>query len=259
MFLAGVVPGVLLTLGFIVIAVIWAHRHPESAPREETVTWKERFFSLRKAWSALLIVMMVMGTIYSGIATVTEAAGLGAFTAFCMALFTGKMTWKSFTHVVTESIKLNCFILFIAVAGKLLSWVMTYYLIPQNLVKILISANLNRYMIIVMMMIIYIFMGMFIDAIGIIVISMPIMFPILTALGFSPIWFGILLFINIKMALITPPLGLNLYIVQGAAPDIPLNEIMLGAFTFAIADVVILAITLAFPQIALWLPNLIYG
>ncbi|UCH23620.1 MAG: TRAP transporter large permease subunit [Deltaproteobacteria bacterium] len=259
MFMAGVGPGIVLASGYILVAVIWALRYPESAPTEEKVSWLERILVLRKAWSPLVIIMAVMGTIYTGIATVTEAAALGAFTAFLIALFSGKLTWKAFVHVVAETVKLNCFILFIAVAGKLLSWVLTYYLIPQSLVKILISADLDRYMIIVMMMITYIFMGMFIDAIGIIVISMPIMYPILIALGFSPIWFGILLFINIEMALITPPLGLNLYIVQGVASEIPLKDIMLGAFVFAIADMSILALVIIFPEIALWLPNLIYN
>lgn len=256
MFLAGVIPGILLTIAYILVAIIWSFKFPQSVPKECNVGWIERFYVLRKAWSPVVIIMAVMGTIYTGIATVTESAALGAFAAFIMALLSGKLKWETFKHVLTDSAKLTCFIMLIAVAGKLLSWVLTYYLIPQNLVTILLDADLNKHVIIIIMMIIFIIMGLFIDAIGIIVISMPIMYPIITALGFSPIWFGILLFITIEMALITPPLGLNLYIIQGVVPDIPLKEIMLGAFVFAIADIFVLILLIIFPFIALWLPGL---
>lgn len=255
MFMAGIIPGLVLASCYAIVSIVWTLRHPDSAPRESTVSWKERIIVLRKAWGPLVIVMSVLGTIYTGIATVTEAAGLGAFTAFMLALFSKKLTWKVFTHLVQETLRVSCFIMFIAVAGKLLSWVMIYYLIPQKVVGILVAANLNRYMLVIMMMLFYLVLGMFIDGIGMIVISMPILYPLLIAMGFSPIWFGILLFINMEMALITPPLGFNLYIVQGAAKQVDLRDIMKGAFTFAIADIFVLALVLVFPQTALWLPS----
>jgi C4-dicarboxylate transporter DctM subunit len=259
MFMAGVLPGIILAGGYATIAVVWALVDPSAAPREDSVSWGQRLFVLRKAWSPVVIVVAVMGTIYMGIATVTEAAGLGALAAFLMAFISRRLNWETFSHTVLETVKLSSFILFIAVAGKLLSWVMMYSLIPQNVVNILLEADLNRYMIVVMLMLLYLVMGMFMDAIGMIVISMPVLFPVLTALGFSPIWFGILLFINIEMALITPPLGLNLYIVQASSPHVPLKDVMIGAFIFAIADMCVLALVIVFPQIALWLPKTMFS
>lgn len=258
MLIAGVVPGFLLAGCYAIVAMIWALRYPDSAPREAPVSWKERLFSLRKVWSAVVIVVAMMGTIYLGITTVTEAAGLGAAVTFFMALFSGRLTWKVFTHSILETVRTSSFIMFIAVSGKLLSLVLTYFDIPQNIVRIILELSLNRYMIIIMMMLLYVVLGMFIDAIGMIVITMPIFLPILLALDFSPIWFGILLFINIEIALVSPPFALNVYIVKGAAPDIPLKEIFLGSFVFMIAAIFMIALVMIFPQIALWLPSTMF-
>lgn len=258
MFMAGVVPGILLALGYAIIAMVWAVVRPSAAPIEDPVSWKERFFVLRKVWGPIVIVLAVLGTIYFGVATVTEAAAMGAAAALFMSIASKRLTWKLFVHTILETVKVSTFIVFIAVAGKMLSWVLTYYQIPQNIVNILLKAELNRYTIIIVMMLVYLGMGMFIDAIGMIVVTMPILFPILLALDFSPIWFGVLLFINIEMALVTPPLGFNIYIVRGNSPQIPLKDIFLGAFTFCIADISMIGLVMIFPQLALWLPDAMF-
>lgn len=258
MLIAGVIPGFLLAGLFAVVAMIWVLIIPASAPREDPCSWKERFHSLRKIWSAVVIIISLMGTIYFGIATVTEAAAIGAFASFLIAATSKRVSIDSLKHALLETVKATSFIMFIAVGGKMLSFTLTYMGIPQKLVEILFRESLDRYLIIIGMQLIYVVLGMFIDAIGMIVITMPIYFPILLALDFSPIWFGIMLLINVEIGLVTPPFALNVYIVKGARPEIPLTEIFKGSLIFIVAAVFMIALLMVFPDIALWLPNKMY-
>jgi tripartite ATP-independent transporter DctM subunit len=247
-----------MAICFAIVAMVWALRYPASAPREDPASWKERIYCLKKVWSALVIIISMMGTIYFGIATVTEAAALGAAAAFIMALLSKRLTRQVFTKTIFDTVKTAAFIMFIAVGGKMLGFTLTYFGIPQKVSDIILESHLNRYMIIIMMMLFYIVLGMFIDAIGMIVITMPIYFPILLALGFDPIWFGIMLLINIEIGLVSPPFALNVYIVKGACPELPLKEIFSGSLVFISAAVFMIALIMIYPEIALWLPRQMY-
>lgn len=258
--MAGFLPGLVLAGAFATIAVVWAIRDPASAPPEPSVSWKERIFVMRRAIWPLVMVLLVLGTIYTGLATVTEAAGLGALGALVIALVRRKLTWHIFWHTVLATIKTTAFIMFIAVAGKILSWVLTYYLIPQHLVETITGTGLNRWLILILIQLMYVVLGMFIDPVGMIIVTVPILHPVVVGLGFDVIWFGVLLLINIEMALITPPVGFTLYILQGIAPkEVKFSDILAGCFIFAMADVVVMAIVMVFPQIALWLPSKMMG
>lgn len=255
-FMASFFPGLLVVSLYALIIVLWVKVfNPAAAPVEPSVSWKERLLSLYKIWPALVIILAVLVTIYTGVATVTEAAGLGTLAALVMALASKRFSRHVFRQTLADSLKTSAFIMFLAVAGKFLSWVLTYYMIPQNLVRVVVESGMSGYMFIVITQLIYLVLGCFIDAFGMIVITMPIYYPILLALGFDPYWFGVLLFINIEVALQTPPFGISLYIIRGVTPQISLADIMWGAFIFDIAELAAIGIVMAFPAIALWLPS----
>ena len=144
----------------------------------------------------------------------------------------------------------------IAVGGKLLSWVLTYHQIPQRLVDVLVQAEVNRWVLMIAFQLMYIVLGMFIDPVSMIIVTMPVLVPVLTALHFDLIWFGVLLMVNIEMALITPPVGFSLYILKGLAPeDVTFNDVMAGCLIFALADLAVITILMVFPELVLWLPR----
>ncbi|MBI4588705.1 MAG: TRAP transporter large permease [Candidatus Rokubacteria bacterium] len=256
MLMAGFIPGMVLAGAFGLVIWVWVWWRPLAAPREPAVTWGERFSVLRKAGLPLLLVLAVLGSIYLGVATATEAAGIGALASLGVAISRRKVTAERLGQGLRHTIQTTAFIMLIAVGGKLLSWVLTYYLIPQRLVDLLVQAQVNRWALMIGFQFMYIVLGMFIDPVSMIIVTMPVLVPILTALHFDLIWFGILLMVNIEMALITPPVGFSLYIIKGLAPEnVTFNDVLSGCLIFTLADVLVIAILMIFPELVLWLPR----
>ncbi len=253
--MAGFIPGFMVAASYILVCVIWAKSRPGAAPAEASVTWKDRLLSLKAVGAVVVIVAAVLVSIYVGVATVTEAAGLGAFAAILLALASRKPTWPVFKHTMLASLKTSAFIMFIAVAGKMLSWVMNYYLIPQNLLNWLLSYNLSGMAIITAVMVLLFFLGMIMDGISIMLITVPVVLPILDHFGYSPIWFAVLFVVNMELGSITPPVGFHLYVVNNLEPRISIAQTLRGTIPFLVADVVCMALVMAFPQLALWLPD----
>ena len=254
--LAAVVPGVLLALFFAITVIIWTTFNPTAAPKEPPASWNERIRSLAVAWQPIILLTVVMGTMILGIATVTESAAMGAFVALIIALTKTRGNVRKVFSAVIDGARVSCFIMLISVSGKVLALTLAYYSIPQNVVEIIMGLNLGPIMIMVLIQILYLILGCFIDPIGIMVVTLPIVAPVLLSLGFDPYWFGVMLMINFEMALITPPMGSQLYIIKGVVPQVPLGDILSGALVFFLADIVMLVILYAFPGIALWLPSL---
>ena len=255
--MAGFVPGILLAIIFGVIIVIWVRLRPSAAPVEPPVSWKERIAVIRKLILPFLIAAIVLGCIYTGVTTTTEAAGMGALMAIIIAIVSRKLGPRAVLETGMSAMRTTCFIMLIAVGGKLLSWCLTYYLIPQNIVAIITGLELNRYVLMILIQVLLFFMGMFIDPVSIIIITIPILIPVLQALQFDFIWFGVVLMVNMGMALITPPLGFALYIVKGILGEqVTLNEVLRGSLVFVIGEVACIGILMVFPIIALWLPNM---
>lgn len=257
--MAGAIPGVLLAVYYCIAIVIWTKVRPGTAPPEPSSTWKEKFASLNVAWQPIVLVMAVMGALYLGIATATEAAAMGAFAALIITLAKTHGNLGNVGHAFIGAARISCFIMFIAVSGKILSATMTYYMIPQHMVDFIMQLNLNRAMVIVMIQVLYLFLGMFIDPIGMMVCTLPIVGPVLISLGFDPYWFGVLLLVNFEMAGITPPLCPVVYIVKGVVPQVSLKDIIYGAGVFCVVDLLMLVTLYAFPQLALWLPSMMSG
>jgi len=256
MLMAGFIPGLILAGAFGLVVWGWVWWTPQAAPREPAVSWAERLGVLRKAGVPLLLVLAVLGSIYLGVATATEAAGIGALASLGVTMARRKVTVERLWQGLQHTVQTTAFIMLIAVGGKLLSWVLTYHQIPQRLVDVLVQAEVNRWVLMIAFQLMYIVLGMFIDPVSMIIVTMPVLVPVLTALHFDLIWFGVLLMVNIEMALITPPLGFSLYILKGLAPeDVTFNDVLAGCLIFALADLAVIAILMVFPELVLWLPR----
>ncbi|OGK76639.1 MAG: hypothetical protein A2X52_14785 [Candidatus Rokubacteria bacterium GWC2_70_16] len=256
MLMAGFIPGMILAGAFGLVVWVWVWWTPQAAPREPATSWAERLGVLRKAGVPLLLVLAVLGSIYLGVATATEAAGIGALASLGVAMARRKVTAERLWQGLQHTVQTTAFIMLIAVGGKLLSWVLTYHQIPQRLVDVLVQAEVNRWVLMIAFQLMYIVLGMFIDPVSMIIVTMPVLVPVLTALRFDLIWFGILLMVNIEMALITPPVGFSLYILKGLAPDnVTFNDVLAGCLIFALADLAVIAILMVFPELVLWLPR----
>lgn len=255
LFIAGILPGITLALLFMLAINIRVRLNPEVAPKSEGASFKERIDALKGIWGMLALFVLVMGGIYTGVFTPTEAAGIGAFGAFVFALYKRTMTWSHFM----DSLRLtgqNTGMIFIIVIG---AYVFGYFLavtrIPFELASYMSGLQLSPYFILAGVVLIYTILGMFLDGWAIMVLTIPIIHPMMVDLGFDPIWFGVMVVIMLEMALITPPVGVNVFIIKGVAKDVPMYTIFRGIWPFWIAMLVSLIILSIFPQIALFLPN----
>jgi C4-dicarboxylate transporter, DctM subunit len=194
----------------------------------------------------------------SGIATAVESSAIGAVAAFLVALFSGRLRWASMNNLIMELVRTCGFIFFIIAGVSLFSWVLSFYLIPQSVVKFVIATGLPPLMVIFLMQLMYIVMGMFLNPNSMIFITVPVVYPVIVALGFDPVWFGVLLLVNIEMAVVTPPVAMALYIVHSLSPKgVSLSDVVKGTVPFVLGgDLVVLMLIFFFPQLALWLPNL---
>jgi C4-dicarboxylate transporter DctM subunit len=255
LFIAGIIPGILLTVLFstYVLAISW--RRPHLAPGMAGVTWKERFFSLHKLWSAIALITLVLGSIYGGVATPTEAAGVGAVGALGVALIYRSLTVKKLIEIARRTVELMGFIMILVVGAMLFSYYLTLTGATQSLSEWMASLQVAPWVIIVGINIILLLLGCFLDSTAIILITTPLFLPIIVNMGFDPIWYGVILIINIEIAFITPPVGMNLYVISNIAPDVPLGSIMRGVIPFLLLALLAIALVAVFPQLALWLPS----
>ncbi len=255
LFMAGVLPGAMLTVLFSAYVFIRAWRQPHIAPGLSGITWKDRVVSLKGLWAAILLILAVLGSIYAGVATPTEAAGVGAFGAMMIGFARGSMTLKSMLKAAWRALIVIGFVMFLVLAAMFFSHYLTMTGMTQSLTVWMSSLPVSPWIILAGMCIILIFLGCFLDSTAIILITTPLFLPVVTGFGFSPIWYGVILIMTIEIAFVTPPVGLNLYVVSNIAPDIPLSTILRGSIPFLLLAVLGIAIIMAFPQVALWLPS----
>jgi len=257
LFIAGIVPGILITVLMMLYVGVLATLRPDIAPRvDSVVTWRERFSALKGVWAAVLLVFLVLGTIYLGIATPTEAAGLGAAGAFLIAGLDRQLSLEKVLEIFRSTAVTSGMILLILTAALLFAYIVTRLMIPQALVMWIAQVDYPAWVILSLILLFLLVIGMFLDIVSIILIATPILLPVVTALGFNPIWFGVIMIIACEMAVITPPVGLNLYVIKGVAPDLHINEIIWGALPFVVIEVIAIAILTLFPSLVLWLPSI---
>jgi len=259
LFIAGILPGIVLAgmmMGYIfIVGVIW----PEVAPKNpDRVTWKMRRQSLFHIWPALVLIFLVLGSIYKGIATPTEAAAVGCVGAFMIALLKKELSWKTFRTILRSTISTSAMIMLIFASALLFGYVLTRLQVPQELAAFIASLNLPNWAILICIFTLLYLMGMFMDVVSVILISTPIFLPIILDMGYSSLWFGIVMAIACEIGTETPPVGLNLFVIKGVSPpSVSLMDVIRGSIPFAIVETLGLIIFITFPGLVLWLPNLL--
>ena len=252
--LAGILPGLLEAVSYSTMLILRFKVNPKLGPPIKGITWRDRFVSLKGTWGMIVLIILVMGSIYSGIATPTEAAGVGAFGALVLALLHG-ISRKEFKATMLETARTTAMI-FAIVAGVL---IFVHFLgftgMPAALSESILSMEVNRYYILIAILAMYLMLGMFLDGIGMLLLTVPIVLPAVRELGFNPIVFGVLVVRMIEIGLITPPVGLNVYVLKGVAPDVKMGDIFRGCGWFVFVDIINVGILIAFPQIILLIPE----
>ena len=279
LFLGGVVPGIMVTLLFclwILVAVFSSRRSgrfqqqtsntgesgetSQAIGGEESYSWKHRFGVLTKVIPFAVLIACVLGVLYLGIATPSEAAGVGALLALILvALLYRSVNLRNLMGIALETTRTSTMILMIVAFSAVLGQVLSFLNVPQELAQIVADLQVNRWVVFVIMNLLFLFLGFFIPPVAIILVTMPVLFPIITELGFDPIWFGVVMTLNMEMGLITPPVGLNLYVVQSIAPDIPLRDILAGSLPYVAVLALGIIILALFPGLVTWLPNQTLG
>lgn len=254
---AGVFPGLLLAAAYVAIIVLLVKLNPKLAPaRNETVTWAERFTALLGVWEPLLLFVIVMGGIYLGFFTPTEAGAVGATVLFLVALVKRKLTWSNLVQALQESTRISVMVLFLVAGANVFSYFLALSTIPMQVAMWAGELTVSPYLVHVVILLIYLLLGCFLDAISMMVLTMPVIYPVITNLGFNPIWFGVMAVLMMEAGLITPPMGLNVFTVAGVAGDVRVETIFRGVLPFLLAIFVVVALITIFPQIALYLPTM---
>lgn len=255
LFLAGLLPGLLLALSFMAIVVIICTIRPELGGQRRTFPISEMFKGLFALGPIIILFSIIIGSIYKGWATPTEAASVGVGGALLIATLFGSISFRMITQAVVGTVKITSMIMLVVIGASFLNFTLSAAGLSNELTFFLEGLGLSPFRMLLVIVLMYIVLGFFIETLSLMVITIPIVVPIIVNLGFDPIWFGILMIVLIEMALITPPVGLNLYVVQAARKGGSLGEVMLGAFPFVIVMLIMVAALIAFPQIALFLPG----
>jgi len=258
LFLAGVVPGILMTMLFIATVFLWTWRRPELAMPGARFTLREKVASLAGVVETLLLFAAVMGGLFMGVFTPTEAAAIGAFGTLLIAVAGRHLSWKGFSQALVETTRITCMILVIVAGATVFGHFLAVTRIPFDVGAWVLGLQMPPWAVMAMIILIYIVLGCLMDSLAMIMLTIPIFFPVITSLGFDPIWFGVIIVLVTGMGVITPPVGINVYVVAGVARDVPLHTIFRGAVKLLAAQIVTAALLVLFPQIALWLPQLMH-
>ncbi|MFH1647796.1 MAG: TRAP transporter large permease [Chloroflexota bacterium] len=239
LFLAGFIPGVLEAVFYIITIYIICRFNPRLGPPAARTSFVQKIVSLKNTWSVLILFLLVIGGIYIGVFSPTEAAGVGAFGAFAIAMIRRKLGWQQFKKSFVETVSTTAMMFTILIGAMILSYFMAISRLPSELAAFVGGLQLNNYLVITGILVLYVILGCVFDPIAMILLTIPIFFPLVVSMGFSPVWFGIIIVRVIEIGLITPPIGLNVYVIAGVARDVPM--------------------LVAFPSIALFLPSMMKG
>ena len=255
LFLAGVFPGLLLTGLFMLSIAIQTRFNPQLGPPGPKIPMRERLIATYQALAMIGIIVVTIGGIYSGFFTAGEAAGVGAFLAFALALARRAVNKDSLTTTLLQTVRTSAFAFLILIGAHVFNPFLALTQIPGDLASLLIGTQLTPLGILIILLFAFIVLGMFLEGFAILVLSLPIVHPLIIELGYDPIWFGVIMVIVLEMGLISPPVGVNVFVVKGIAEDVPMGQIFIGILPFWAAMLICLVLLVAFPQIALFLPN----
>jgi C4-dicarboxylate transporter, DctM subunit len=255
LFIAGLVPGLLALAMYLVTVRIYVAMAGSGIPAQPRAGWGERLEALRGVWAILLLFVFVIGGIYGGIFTPSEAAGMGAAGAIIISVARRRMGWRRLYQCLLESIQVTAGIFMILIGAILFGYFLTITQTPQKVTNFLLSLELGAYPTLLLILLFMVLLGCILDAMAMIILMIPILFPVVLALGFDPIWFGVIIVMTVELGLITPPIGMNVFVINTLARDVSLPTIYRGVMPFVATDVVRLGLLIAFPWVVMWLPN----
>ncbi|MGQ9371506.1 TRAP transporter large permease [Azospirillum sp. ST 5-10] len=252
--IGGVIPGILVTLAIIATVYVLLWRDPSLAPAGRSYGARAKLAALREVGPMLALLFIVTGVIYLGVATPTEAAALGAFGALVLTALLGKLDRATLARVLTRSARATCMILMIVIGAHIFGFFLTITQVTQNAVSLVTSLDMPPHAIMALIVLLYILLGCFMDQLAILILTVPIAVPAITALGFDPVWFGVIVVVTAEVGMITPPLGLNVFVVSRYSGR-PLAEIFAGIAPHVVAHILVIAALIAWPGLVLWLPS----
>ena len=253
--IAGFIPGIVSALIYAALIIVMASRNPELGPPVKGFTWSDRIKSVPGTFPVLFVIFIIFFSMYTGTATPTEAGALGSMVVFIMALW-GGMKWNTLKEALLETARLTVMIFSLVWGVLIFVRFMGFAELPAAFAEWVVALPFPPVVIMICILMFYVILGMFMDAIGMLLLTLPVVYPAVIGLGYDPIWFGIVVVKMCEVCLITPPIGLNCYVVAGVRPDIPLQEVFRGIGPFFIADVITLGVFLAWPEVITWLPDL---
>jgi tripartite ATP-independent transporter DctM subunit len=255
LFIAGIIPGLVAT-ALLCVAVMWiTWRDPKAGPPAEPHPWSERLEALKHVWPVVGLFVLVIGGIYVGAFTATEGAGIGAGGAFLFALARRALSWRVLFEVLVESARTTSMLFMILIGALLFANFVNYTTMPADLKSFVNLFQATPWLVIVAICVVYVVLGTAMEELSMILLTVPLFFPVVASLGYSPIWFGIVIVIVVQLGLISPPVGMNIFVVKNLLGHISIGTVFRGVTPFTVALCVLLALIVAFPEIATWLPS----
>jgi C4-dicarboxylate transporter DctM subunit len=259
LFAAGLIPGIVLTGLYIAAAAVVVKLYPHWAPHGTSEPMTQRLRNIAGMWEFVLLFAVSVGGIYAGLFSPTEAAAVGAFMAFVLGAVQRKFTRASLAKCLSETIKTSCMLFLIIICAIIFSYFVVQAQLPEALIGWIKSMGMSPLGLMITLIITYIILGCFLEGIGLILITVPVFLPVVVASGYDPIWFGVLVVVVVELGLIHPPVGMNLFVIQAQVPDIPILSIYKGTLPFLVSPIVLIWLLLLVPDLALYLPRLLYG
>lgn len=257
--IAGIVPGILQMLLFMAVIYFMVLRKPEIAPVTAKKPFKVKIKSLNSVWPFALLFVISIGGIYQGYFTPTEAGGIGAFGAFLLSVITRRLSWTDFKKALNETTRLTAMIFLILIGADIFSKFLALSRIPVFITQFVSDLDTSPMIIMFFILLVYFLLGLFLEGIAIFVLTLPVVYPLIIELGFNGVWFGVVMVLVMNIGLITPPLGLSVYVISGVAKDIPIQKIFKGVIPMLFAMIICLILVVLFPQLVTLLPDLMKG
>ena len=255
LFMAGIIPGILAMLMYVLTIFLIVRVRPDWLPRGEQQNWGQRLHGLKDVWAPLVLFFFVIGGLYGGFFTPTEAGGVGATGAFLLGVLRGKLDRAGILTALLSATRTAAAVFTVLIGALIFGYFLTITQVPQNLTAFVTSLGLGRYQVLALIMVMYLVLGCLMDAMAMIILTVPIIFPVIVQLGFDPIWFGIIIVMTVELGLIHPPVGMNVFVIKSVVQDVSFTTIFKGVIPFVLTDILRLIILIAFPMIALWLPG----
>jgi C4-dicarboxylate transporter, DctM subunit len=255
LFMAGILPGLLAMAMYMATISIMCRLRPDFLPTVPAASWRERLKGLGDVWAPALLFVFVIGGLYGGLFTPTEAGGVGAGGAFILGVLRGRLGRKEIRASLLQATRTAAAVFTVLIGALLFGYFLTITQVPQSVTGFLTGLGIGRYGVLALIMIMYLVLGCLMDAMAMIILTVPIIFPVVTQLGFDPIWFGVIIVMTVELGLIHPPVGMNIFVIKSVVQDVTFSSIFKGVLPFIATDIVRLIILIVFPMIALWLPS----